>query len=302
MHISKGDLFMNELNDSLDDLLSGPIANEPRVAANPNYKPLEQQFVENCPACRGTGRFVSWSGRTVGNCFKCKGAGKQTFKTSASARAAVRQQSADRKEKRAQADANAFAVANPVIYSWIEQNAPTFSFAASMMEAIKKFGSLTDGQMAACQRCIDRNEATKVAREERITNAPEVASEGIARLKASFDKAIAYSAEKGLKLSPRITIDGITISPAKAHSANPGALYVKTGSTYLGKVVDGKFFASRDCADQDKDRIVAFAANPAEAAKVYGQTTGTCCICNATLTSEWKHRGIGPICAQKFGW
>lgn len=47
---------------------------------------------------------------------------------------------------------------------------------------------------------------------------------------------------------------------------------------------------------------LAFIADPKAAAEAYGQETGVCCICNATLTSEWRLRGIGPICAQKFGW
>ena len=127
---------------------------------------------------------------------------------------------------------------------------------------------------------------------------------GIDRLKAAFDQAVAYSAEKGLKLSPRITVDGMIISQAKATSTNPGALYVKMSSTreYLGKIQNGRFFAARTCNKEQEAKVVAFIANPAEAAKVYGQTTGTCCVCNATLRSEWKNKGIGPVCAEKFGW
>jgi hypothetical protein len=73
-------------------------------------------------------------------------------------------------------------------------------------------------------------------------------------------------------------------------------------SIYLGKIMGGRFMASRDCTPEQSAQVLAFVANPAEAAKVYGQETGVCCICNATLRSEWRLRGIGPICAEKFGW
>lgn len=94
----------------------------------------------------------------------------------------------------------------------------------------------------------------------------------------------------------------MTISPAKATSANAGALYVKAGSTYLGKITGGKFFASRDCQPEEQAKVLSFVADPAAAAKAYGQETGVCCVCNATLRSEWRLRGIGPICAEKMGW
>jgi hypothetical protein len=161
---------------------------------------------------------------------------------------------------------------------------------------------LTEKQLATCERLALAAKERAAQRVASVTNAPAVDVAGIDRLKASFDTAIAYSAAKGLKLSPRITIDGMTISPAKANSANPGALYVKAGQTYLGKVAQGKFFAARECTSADTAKVQSFIADPQEAAKVYGQTTGTCCICNATLRSDWKLKGIGPICAEKFGW
>ncbi len=71
---------------------------------------------------------------------------------------------------------------------------------------------------------------------------------------------------------------------------------------YLGKIVGGKFHASRDCSLGQEKQVLAFVSDPAAAAKVYGQETGVCCVCNATLRSEWRLRGIGPICAEKFGW
>jgi hypothetical protein len=42
-----------------------------------NYEPtLNRLVVENCKACRGAGRFISYAGRDIGPCFKCKGHGE----------------------------------------------------------------------------------------------------------------------------------------------------------------------------------------------------------------------------------
>lgn len=44
------------------------------------------------------------------------------------------------------------------------------------------------------------------------------------------------------------------------------------------------------------------AQNPTIAAKVYGQQTGNCSCCGKELTRKDSiERGIGPICAEKFG-
>jgi len=296
----------DDFNDDLSDLLGGkgPVATPKQPPAS--YIPLEKRFEEKCPKCRGTGKFVSYSGRVIGDCFNCKGAGKKVFKTS----------TAERTVNRARAHAKAAEKARSLIgeiTQWQEQHAAAWQwmtsnnargneFAKSLCEALYKYGSLTDNQLAAVERNLAKMAERKAERE---AAAPVVATDGIDRLKAAFDKAAAFTAAKAKGLTvrnPKITIGGMTISPAKATSANAGALYVKSGEAYLGKVADGKFFASRDCTPEQQAQVLKFVADPAEAAKVYGQETGVCCVCNATLRSEWRLRGIGPICAEKFGW
>lgn len=300
-----------ELNDRLDDIFGAP-SGEVRTAPVrdvPAYKPAAERFEEGCAKCGGTGRFVSYTGRPLGQCFACKGAGKLTFKTSSADRAKARGQSAARKARTEEETLADFAKAHPKAHAWLVTTAPRWEVARDLLGSVVKFGSLTDKQMGIIERGIARDATYAANRADhaaaRAVDAPAVDTAGIDRLKASFDQAVAYSAEKGLKLSPRITIGGMTISPAKANSANPGALYVKQSGgerTYLGKITQGRFFAARECTPADAAKVQQFVADPAEAAKVYGQTTGTCCICNATLRSEWKHRGIGPECAKKFGW
>lgn len=299
------------LNDNLDALFAGdtgPVRTAPVRENAVEFKSAEQRFVETCSKCRGTGNY-----RNFGRCFACKGEGRFTFKTSPETRAANRQQAAERKEKRqteafdaVTAQIEAFKLAQPAVYQWLTAaGARGFDFANSLMGSLLRFGSLTTGQIEAVERCIAKDAARATARAERAQQAPQADTAGIDRLKDAFDKAKAYAAAKapGLAIrNPKITIGGMTISPAKAESKNPGALYVKAGGTYLGKIADGKFFSVRECSKEQEAQVLQFVANPAEAAKVYGQETGICCACNAVLKSEWRLRGIGPVCATKYGW
>lgn len=291
------------MNDSLENLFAGdtgPTRSYPVREGAVAFKSAEQRFEEGCTKCRGTGRY-----RNFGQCFACKGAGKFTFKTSPETRAAARDAAGARKATAATDALAAFEAAHPQVWAWIKANAQKFDFATKMVEVIVRFGDLSAGQLAACQKMADKDAARAEQRIERIQNAPQVASEGVDRLKVAFDKARAYAAAKATGLTirnPKITIGGMTISPAKAESKNPGALYVKDGGVYVGKIADGKFFAANANGAELASKVQAFIANPAEAAKVYGQETGVCCVCNATLKSEWRLRGIGPVCAEKMGW
>lgn len=45
------------------------------------------------------------------------------------------------------------------------------------------------------------------------------------------------------------------------------------------------------------------AEDPAKAAKLHGMETGACCCCGRELTNRTSiSLGIGPICAEKYGW
>lgn len=302
---------MTDLNDSLDALFTGdtgPVRAATRATVE--YCTAEERFTEDCQKCRGRGRFISYAGRDCGPCFACKGARRVSYKTSPEARAQNRATSAARKARSEDESLEAFAAQFPTEAAWMRSASERgFNFATQMLDAVRRFGDLTENQMAAIRRMVEKDAARVAERAERVARAPAADTAGVDRLKAAFDRAIAATAAKqtdtGMPLrlrSPRITIGGVTISPAKATSKNPGALYVKRGQDYLGKIADGRFFASRECSAETEAQVLKFVADPAEAAKAYGQETGICCVCNAELKSEWRLRGIGPVCAKKYGW
>jgi hypothetical protein len=104
---------------------------------------------------------------------------------------------------------------------------------------------------------------------------------------------------------PKLRLDDFVFSLAPATGRNAGAIYVKIKSTsdYLGKIADGKFHRAIACDDPTAARVIVVAGAPHEAAKAYGQRTGSCSCCGRELTNhESIDLGIGPICRDKFGW
>src|SRR5690606_21216651 len=96
---------------------------------------------------------------------------------------------------------------------------------------------------------IARRDAARRAAQDRRDNAPAVQLDA---LSAAFDNAAKSRAAKRSEnaKAPRLRIADFVISPAKSTSQNAGALYVKQrGGAYLGKVQNGRFFASRECSE-----------------------------------------------------
>jgi hypothetical protein len=304
-----------ELNDSLADLLGGvdeAKASNPVQAPDnyvsgtgrPNKFKDARLYTETCRKCGGSGVYRAPSSYGC-RCFECDGAGSKTFKTSPESRAKAKSDKAARKAKLTQDAIDLFTAQHPEIVAWINEKAAVGNnFASSLLTSLQTYGSLTPNQIAAIERSKVRDAERIVNAAARIENAPVVDTSGINRLKTAFDAAKAYAANKGNSIrNLRITLGSMVISPAGDNSKNPGALYVKNNGEYLGKIAAGKFFSVRECSSDQEKQVLAFVADPKAAAKAYGQETGVCCICNATLTNkESIEAGIGPICATKFGW
>ena len=285
-------------DDMADDLgavyASTPIANAAKEVV---------YFEQNCPKCTGSGMYYGAS-RYGMQCFTCKGKGKLSFKTSPATRAKAKDSAKRRATAKVDAQATKVAewkAANPAETAWMESSAPRFEFAKSMLDALNKYGSLTEKQMATVQRLTvqsaERQAQYQVERQAKAETAPQVSVEAI---------EVAFKTAKGAGIKfPKLRLEGFVFSPAGENSANAGAVYIKNkeDGVYLGKVMGGKLFTSRDCTVEAKERIVAVATDPKQAAIAYGQKFGSCAVCGRALTdSESVDRGIGPICAGKYGW
>jgi hypothetical protein len=275
-------------SDELDELLAAPA-----TEARPLPLIAPPLFTETCAACRGSGRFISWSGRTVGACFKCKGSGKRRFKKSAEDRSKAREAAAERKIRTAADNLAAFAEAHPDIAAWWTDS--TFEFAVSLREAARKFGHLTDNQLSAARRCIEKLAAAQASAQDRRDNAPTIDL-------GKVGLALSTAVTNGLR-HPKLRLDKFTFSLAPATGKNAGAVYVKTGEQYLGKLAEGRFFGTRECDSETESKLLSTVADPFAAAVAHGKLTGNCSCCGRDLTNEASVAlGIGPICRGKFGW
>lgn len=261
-------------------------------------------FEQACPKCNGTGRYTfGFINVRSGECFACKGKGKMTFKTSPADRAKAKA-SAQRRAA-AKADAQAAKVeewkaANPAEAAWMAASAERFEFARAMLDALNKYGHLTEKQMETVQRltvqAAERQAARVTEQAARAETAPVVSVQAI---EVAFNNA----KESGVKF-PKLRLDTFVFSPAGANSKNAGAIYIKSkgDGVYLGKVMGGRLFTSRDCTTEAAERITAVASDPKQAAVAYGMKFGACSVCGRQLTdSDSVQRGIGPVCAENYG-
>lgn len=266
--------------------------------------PARRLFRETCAKCGGDGRWKGY-GDCTGDlrCTMCDGRGYREFKTSAEERAKGREAAARAKQREADALAAKVAAwheANPEVSQWLREAAGRgFEFAQSLLGSLEQYGSLTDRQMETAARLTLQSQERKAQwAAERAVREAAAPTVDATRLEQSFRTA----KSNGLKW-PRITMGEMVIKPAGENSKNPGALYVTEDGQYLGKVMGGRFFKVRECGDEQEKQVVSLINDPVAAAEAYGHMTGHCCICNRELTNpESVARGIGPICADKFGW
>jgi len=299
-------------NDDLDAILSQP-GQAPAAIKQP---PASYAFTESCPKCRGTGSFISYSGRNLGPCFACKGEGSRSFATSRNARNKAAAKREEKREAKAQ-EAMAWRETHKDVLAWLDSSAKrnaerngTFTFPASLLDAVNQYGMLTENQLAAAQRLMAKDEERKAewsAKREAAAPAADVTALetafAVARERAKLPGA------KGIFTKPlKLTHDGVSvaISSPKPGSKWDGMLFVrdaKDDERKLGYFKGGKFFRQGAATDAEAAAVLAVAATPLEAVKAYAKAWSECGICGRMLLkAESIEAGIGPICAGKYGW
>ncbi len=295
----------NDLNDPLAELFGG-LGKEPaRAPVTPpaSYTPID--YTEGCKACGGSGQFRSYTGRIVGRCFKCKGQGSKTFKSSPDQRAKAQVSYAAKKVTRAQeiaAQVEEWKGSHEAAHAWLIANAPRNDFAASLFNALNTYGALTERQL----ECVERNVAKQVERQATFAAAKaNAAAIDVSKIQASFDHARAAAKRAGARGVRwlKLRLDTFEFLDMPANGQWTAAIMVKEGERKLGRIEDGKFTRYQACTDEQLARILAAAADPFNAAKAYGLRFSNCSCCGKELTNpESIKLGIGPICADKYGW
>jgi hypothetical protein len=181
---------------------------------------------------------------------------------------------------------------NTAAFEWLVDNSDHNPFASSLLDNLRIWGRLTDKQLMAVNNAINRAAIAKTKAE----TAPALSVEPIEQ---AFAKAQAAGIAR-----PKLRLGEFTFSPAPAAGKNPGAIYIKhSDGTYLGKVAGSRLFTVSSVSGAVEQEIVGVAADPLNAAIAYGKKYGKCSVCARTLTDEASiNRGIGPVCAERFGW
>lgn len=245
-----------------------------------------------CPKCGGRGsKTYGYVNITTYPCHMCKQTGKVTARRIAAVAAAKKgRETAEENRRIAYRDWCQTKVGEYCLKTQ-EWN----SFAASMIQSAQQYGRLTENQNAAIERMIAKAEARKAEKSAAQASAPTVDVSVI-------EKLFAQAAASKLKRPVFRALDGIAVSKAPEHGRNAGALYVKEGETYAGKIVGGKFLATREASAAVLPRLLAVAADPLGQAVLYGKQTGNCCCCGRELTNKVSvELGIGPICRGAWG-
>ena len=304
--------MINDLDDDLDGLFAGAAAPYPgRDLENDALlnasvaRAASPTFREPCAKCGGSGRYNAPSSLGHNTCLACNGAGFKEFRTAPSVREKQRADAEKRRQARAEElsrAVNAWHAQNPELGEWLVSSAARgFEFAQSLLEALNKYGALTPRQYDAVVRCVEKSNARKAEwQAERAAREAAAPMVSIVAIETAFQKAF----ENKIKW-PKLRLADFVFSPAGAKSANAGAVYVKTKDTdqYLGKIKDGRFFRVRECSDAQERTVIEVASNPEAAAVAYGRRFGQCAVCGRELSNKASvDRGIGPICASKYGW
>lgn len=170
-------------------------------------------------------------------------------------------------------------------------------FAASLYQQSRNRG-LSPAQLAWAHKL-----ATDLIGREQSADATDSGDAKFAALFAAFEAAKAKGAKR---LTLRFA--GINVKPSR----DGAALWVTSQTEteegryglqpkYLGKVT--RTGMDSRLPDDVKSVLTEAAADPLTAAIRYGEVSGECSCCGRKLTDPQSiERGIGPVCATKFGW
>lgn len=239
-----------------------------------------------CSKCGGSGRFMAYTGRLLGNCFACKGTGKITARQAGAVKAKVTKE----ENRRTWFSDHATEV------EYMRERADRWPLMQSFLDQANDRGSLSEKQIAVVHSAMAKDSAKKEERAaERVAAAPTV---DIAALAAIFAKAVDNDIKRPIYRADRVILK---LNRAK------DVIYVTTteGDTYLGKIDGGKFmatYAGRNAGFDVTADLLAIAADPLAESIKYARRTGACGVCGITLVDPVSIRaGIGPICAGKWG-
>lgn len=255
-----------------------------------------QRRVEvDCPKCSGRGYvIIGYSYPRKAECFGCHGKGKilraANYEQAKAAREARKARKAKEELEAAAARITQWAEQYPAEFAWIAKHRGSFDFASAMESALNQWGRLTQGQLEAVQRCVAREQAREQERAAQAS-APVAAD----ALDVSGLKGYYAVPDGDTRLKLRVKHPG---KDSRFH----GWVFVDDGAAYGSQQKYGSQAPGGKYRGKVQEQLRAILADPYAAQVAYGKLTGVCGHCGRPLEdAESVARGIGPICAAKYG-
>jgi hypothetical protein len=190
-----------------------------------------------------------------------------------------------------------FRLMNTAEFDWILSNHRSNDFASSLLKQIDRRGELSDKQVAAVTRNLERKPVERCVHD-------------FSNIVIIFERTMAKGAKKPII---RVAIEGevFKFSVAPLNGKNAGCFYIKhcyddagyEEQDYVGKInAQGEFHPLRDL----RPELIALLAKVNEdfvtAVRDYGTVTGRCGFCALQLTDRVSIAlNYGPICADNYG-
>lgn len=203
------------------------------------------------------------------------------------------------------------------VIDWIEAHRSSNEFARSLDNALSRFGTLTERQVAAVRRGLQPvQQSLPLVGHLQPPHVTAAAPSDAARTYREHAQSAAFTAAHidltGLPTG-RYAVPGgdsrlkvlvrSLVGPEHASDRWAGFVFVSDAAEYgrrrrYGMQRPGKWYVG-----EIENELRAILANPQGAAVAYGKLTSHCSVCGRPLEdSESIARGIGPVCAAKRGW
>jgi len=167
------------------------------------------------------------------------------------------------------------------------------NFARSLYQADK----LSDKQLAWVHKlAVDFSAAQSAPQSDNEPSQFEALFAAFEAAKSKGAKRLTLRFE-GINIKPNRDLSALWVTSQTEREEGNYGMQPK----YLGKVTPAG--CDSRLSDDVKATIMAAASDPLTAAIRYGKLSGSCSCCGRELTDPRSiSRGIGPICAEKFGW
>ena len=170
------------------------------------------------------------------------------------------------------------------------------AFAQSLIDFFQAKGRLSDRQAYHIPRLLEKAENNQKPK-------PVTQVSNFHRIIQIFDTAREHKHKTPKVRLGDAKVGKVVLSEAPANGINAGMIYVKQNDEYKGKIDrNGGYQKFNNPDDSLIEALSEFALDPLNIMKKYGFATGTCSCCGRKLTDKTSiANGIGPICAENFG-